>query len=291
MSKLIDTLIAGSPVIMPLLIASLAVLTLGIERCLFWRRARRHQQRVIQNRWQLYQEDRSLAVDKLKQHLDLSFTRVLLSVLSLPNITLEQFRLALDAGTQAELPGLKQFSNIFETSVRLAPLLGLLGTVTGLIRSFSSLTLGDTGDSKTIDVTSGISETLICTAAGLIVAVIALIAATFDQPIEIKNVVPLLDVMFALLTFFVLSTLFLTRTEGLPVNLPQAKSAVQQKTPTHTTSAVNDKAEVFLKKQAPPPASAPSVSEPAPVTPESMPKSLPLLAAPDPVAPSPTSGS
>jgi biopolymer transport protein ExbD len=70
-----------------------------------------------------------------------------------------------------------------------------------------------------------------------------------DQPLEIKNVVPLLDVMFALLTFFVLSTLFLTRTEGLPVNLPQAKSATQQKTPARATLTVNEKTEVFLNKQ------------------------------------------
>lgn len=70
-----------------------------------------------------------------------------------------------------------------------------------------------------------------------------------DQPLEIKNVVPLMDVVFALLTFFVLSTLFLTRTEGLPVNLPQAKSATQQKTPARATLTVNEKAEVFLNKQ------------------------------------------
>lgn len=70
-----------------------------------------------------------------------------------------------------------------------------------------------------------------------------------DQPLEIKNVVPLLDVMFALLTFFVLSTLFLTRTESLPVNLPQAQSATQQKTAARATLTVNDKAEVFLNRQ------------------------------------------
>lgn len=70
-----------------------------------------------------------------------------------------------------------------------------------------------------------------------------------DQPLEIKNVVPLMDVMFALLTFFVMSTLFLTRTEGLPVNLPQAQSAAQQKTPARATVSVNEKAEVFLNKQ------------------------------------------
>ncbi len=70
-----------------------------------------------------------------------------------------------------------------------------------------------------------------------------------EQTIEIKNVIPLLDVLFALLTFFVLSSLFLNRTQGLPVNLPQAKSAVQQKTIARATLSINDKTEVFLNKQ------------------------------------------
>jgi biopolymer transport protein ExbD len=70
-----------------------------------------------------------------------------------------------------------------------------------------------------------------------------------DQPIEIKNVVPLLDVLFALLTFFVLSSLFLNRTEGLPVDLPKAQSGTMQKIPARATISINEKTEVFLNKQ------------------------------------------
>jgi len=47
-----------------------------------------------------------------------------------------------------------------------------------------------------------------------------------DQPAQI-NIVPMIDVIFAILAFFVLSTLFLTRSEGLPVNLPQAENSTQ----------------------------------------------------------------
>jgi biopolymer transport protein ExbD len=42
------------------------------------------------------------------------------------------------------------------------------------------------------------------------------------------NIVPMIDVVFALLTFFIVSTLFLTRSEGLPVNLPRAATAKTQ---------------------------------------------------------------
>ncbi len=43
------------------------------------------------------------------------------------------------------------------------------------------------------------------------------------------NIVPMIDVIFAILTFFIMSTLFLTRSEGLPVNLPKAATAQSQR--------------------------------------------------------------
>jgi biopolymer transport protein ExbD len=48
-----------------------------------------------------------------------------------------------------------------------------------------------------------------------------------DRPFQI-NIVPMIDVIFAILTFFIMSTLFLTRSEGLPVNLPTADTSEQQ---------------------------------------------------------------
>ena len=50
-----------------------------------------------------------------------------------------------------------------------------------------------------------------------------------DRPIEIATtIVPLMDVVFAILTFFIMSTLYLTKSEGLPVNLPKASQSQQQ---------------------------------------------------------------
>jgi biopolymer transport protein ExbD len=48
-----------------------------------------------------------------------------------------------------------------------------------------------------------------------------------DLPAQI-NIVPMIDVVFALLTFFIMSSLALTRSEGLPINLPQASTAKSQ---------------------------------------------------------------
>ncbi|BAY86124.1 biopolymer transport protein ExbD/TolR [Calothrix parasitica NIES-267] len=69
-----------------------------------------------------------------------------------------------------------------------------------------------------------------------------------DAPAQI-NIVPMIDVIFAILTFFVMSTLFLTRQEGLPVNLPQASSAKKATQPAKVTLTVDKAGELFLNKQ------------------------------------------
>ncbi len=68
-----------------------------------------------------------------------------------------------------------------------------------------------------------------------------------ELPLQI-NIVPLMDVILALLTFFIMSTLFLTRSEGLPVDLPRAKSAVSQH-PTKITLTLDPKGQLFLNRQ------------------------------------------
>ncbi|MFN9209008.1 MAG: MotA/TolQ/ExbB proton channel family protein, partial [Pseudanabaena sp.] len=173
-----DTLVAGGVTIIPLLICSFLVVALSIERSIIWSRVRKNQKRIVKTALQIYQQDPNQAEDFLQQHLDFAIARIYLEAISIPNATPTEFALALDARTQAELPNLRRFNIIFEVIVGLAPLLGLLGTVTGLITSFGSLTLGDIGGSKSLNVTGGISEALISTAMGLIVAVMALIAAS-----------------------------------------------------------------------------------------------------------------
>lgn len=56
-----------------------------------------------------------------------------------------------------------------------------------------------------------------------------------DRPPQI-NIVPMIDVIFAILVYFIVSSLFLTRSEGLPVNLPQAETVQLQKTQQITVS-------------------------------------------------------
>lgn len=69
-----------------------------------------------------------------------------------------------------------------------------------------------------------------------------------DIPAQI-NIVPMIDVIFAILTFFIMSTLFLTRQEGLPVNLPQAKTSQQSQIPRRITVTVDTDGQVSVNKK------------------------------------------
>lgn len=69
-----------------------------------------------------------------------------------------------------------------------------------------------------------------------------------DIPAQI-NIVPMIDVIFAILTFFIMSTLFLTRQEGLPVNLPKAATSQQSQIPTKITVTLESSGLVSLNKK------------------------------------------
>ena len=69
---------------------------------------------------------------------------------------------------------MRRGDKILETVIALSPLLGLLGTVLGLINSLGAIRIGDIVSGSNVEVTLGISEALISTAFGLIVAIVSL---------------------------------------------------------------------------------------------------------------------
>jgi biopolymer transport protein ExbD len=68
------------------------------------------------------------------------------------------------------------------------------------------------------------------------------------EPTAQINIVPMIDVIFAILTFFITSTLYLTRSEGLPVNLPGAATA-QSQPQTQTVVTIDASGNLALNRQ------------------------------------------
>lgn len=167
---------AGGIVMWPLLAFSLVAIALIIERMVFWVRLNRRQRRLMQDILQTYRQSPVDVYPKLRQNLNLPVARIFLEALEIEGASPKQFHLALASAMQAELPQLRRFSTVFATIISVSPLLGLLGTILGLIASFDAIQLGDMG-ANTGAVTGGISEALVSTAAGLTVAIGTLVFA------------------------------------------------------------------------------------------------------------------
>ncbi len=95
--------------------------------------------------------------------------RVLLAVTDVRETATETLELQLDEAILRELPPLGRGQGLVKLLAATAPLLGLLGTVTGMIVTFQSISLFGTGDPKLM--ASGISQALMTTVLGLVVAV------------------------------------------------------------------------------------------------------------------------
>jgi biopolymer transport protein ExbB len=174
-----DWFTSGGLVMLPLLGFSILAVTLIVERVRFWAKVVKRTDRFVREFLTQYRRNQPNAFKLLERNKDLPMARIFSAALELDNPNPEEFRLALESAAQAEIPILKRFNTIFDTIVNLSPLLGLLGTVLGLIRSFSSMNVKNAADlaGGSGGVTGGISEALISTASGLVVAIFTLFFA------------------------------------------------------------------------------------------------------------------
>ncbi len=175
LGELSELFLAGGIVMWPLLFSSVLAVSLTLERLLFWVKIYKRQQKVASEALKLYRLNNIVgAMDILRKNIDLPISRIFLATLELEEPTPEEFWLALETEAKAEIPLLKRFSHIFDTIVGLAPLLGLQGTIFGLIRTFASINISNLAATNKEGLTAGISEDLIATSAGLMVGIITL---------------------------------------------------------------------------------------------------------------------
>jgi len=164
----------GGPVMWPILIVSIIALTVVIERCFWWtgRWFRRDPKRIEKVFTAIEQGDTAEA-SRLSRGSRDPVLRMMWNGLNHQHASL-QGALQVAAGIEIKRAG--RFLVVMDTLVTLAPLLGLLGTITGLIRSFSFL---GNEELAVQAVTGGIAEALIATACGLGIAIFALIPFNF----------------------------------------------------------------------------------------------------------------
>lgn len=176
MTRFYNLFLDGGPVMWPLLGLSIFTLTAALERTWFWIRLLSQEDRIVRDVLDAARYDLLEAV-KIAQHARfLPIGRFLLAPLQLKQPTPETFRLAMEAAGDKEFVQMRKGDKFLETVVAVAPLLGLLGTVTGLITTFNNLDIGGGGTTaEASKAAAGIGEALITTAAGMIVAILALL--------------------------------------------------------------------------------------------------------------------
>ena len=158
----------GGLVMVPLLASSMLSLAVIIERVLFWRRVRKYDGgETILSLVSAGHLAQAMQVARASQH---PVARVLLAGLEHHNPAPS---MAMEATSQAELHRVKRYLPMLDTIITLAPLLGLLGTITGMISSFGIVSEAGLGQPHAI--TGGVAEALIATATGLSVAILTLV--------------------------------------------------------------------------------------------------------------------
>lgn len=160
----------------PIVGFSVATIACALERAWFWYELRSQEDRIVHDVLAAarYNLEDARAIAENAQHLPIG--RFLLAPLRLRYPTPETFRLAMEAAGDKEFVRMRKGDKLLETTVAVAPLLGLLGTVTGLIVTFGSLQIGGGGTTEQATAAAGgIGEALITTAAGMIVAIMALL--------------------------------------------------------------------------------------------------------------------
>jgi biopolymer transport protein ExbB len=176
MTTVYDFLAKGGPVMVPILGCSVLTISTAFERTWFWLRLLQREGQIVNEVLDAARRDLSEAAAIANRAIDLPIGRFLLAPLRLRHPSPETFRLALENAGDKEFVRMRRGDKILETIVAVAPLLGLLGTVTGLIATFENLNIGGSGGAdQATQAAAGIGEALITTAAGMVVAILALL--------------------------------------------------------------------------------------------------------------------
>jgi biopolymer transport protein ExbB len=166
---MLEIIIAGGWLMLPILLCSVIAVAIILERSLALRRGRVMPAGIPGQvkLWAQQQELDAKHIDQLRRSSPLG--RVLAAALANRNRSREVIKEAVEDTGRHVVHELERFLNTLGTIAGITPLLGLLGTVVGMIRVFSAIMVHGVGDPG--ELAGGISEALITTAAGLTVAI------------------------------------------------------------------------------------------------------------------------
>ncbi len=170
-----EMVLSGGPVMAPLLVCSLAALTVVIDRAVFWIALLRRRNPALLEEVMTLCESGDWEAIRLKT----AGTRDHTIKIIITGILHREFSMtkAMESAAADQVKRMRRYMGILDTMITVAPLLGIFGTVTGIIQSFEAL--GAVGVERPVAVTAGIAQALITTAAGLGIAILSVIPYNF----------------------------------------------------------------------------------------------------------------
>ena len=166
---MMDIFIKGGPVMYPLLACSIISLTVIIERALFWIREDIYENKLlVDNVLELCRKGDWNAVRAEVAGSKDYIIRILVNGILHREFSMTK---AMETAAADEIKRMRRFLIILDTMITVAPLLGIFGTVIGIITSFE--VLGTDGIENPRAVTAGIAQALITTASGLGIAILS----------------------------------------------------------------------------------------------------------------------
>jgi biopolymer transport protein ExbB len=268
----------GGPVMWPLLFISLAAVALAVERLIAFNQFGTLSPGLAEEIIQYLKTGRVRDAIRRTEELPGPVAATLDTVLQNRELALEDIEREVEVTTEDYLVRLERFLPALDTFTTLSPLLGLLGTILGMVKVFQQFTSAGDEASKA-KILAGVGESLYATAFGIAIAIFCfavynyfsarqrhvavqteqaatrVIGAILEQRVteslktgvpvrEVKRrekpprepmkktkieIIPMIDTMFFLLVFFILSSVGIIKLQGAPVTLPQtATTDVQE---------------------------------------------------------------
>ena len=186
----------------PLLFISIITLACIIDRIIYWTKSSKRNKKISKLILEKYVDNSNEFLEFLKNKNNNPYSQILINIFNMNFSNEKDFEKGLEINLINKNKEFNKYGNIFNLTIGIAPLLGLLGTVIGLMNSFSFIDLGSVGTNAK-EVTGGISEALVSTAYGLIIAIITISFSSYFNSCKRDEIIALKEfgIKFQILFF------------------------------------------------------------------------------------------
>ncbi|HDP35339.1 MAG TPA: MotA/TolQ/ExbB proton channel family protein [Candidatus Hydrogenedentes bacterium] len=175
---LVDIIFKGGILMWPIMMCSVVGLAITVERFFALRRADIDTREFMDIMRQVLRQNRIREAIEICDETEAPVSRIMKAGILKHNRSKEDIREAIEDAGRFEIPRLERYLSALATCANIAPLLGLLGTVSGMIKAFAQIQ-NLRGQVNPSDLAEGISNALVTTAAGLTVAIPMLVVYNY----------------------------------------------------------------------------------------------------------------